>query len=826
MKRTPASFLSVPLAALTPEALYRTCDPAALSFSTTAELEPMDRPAGQERAIAALEFGLAMRSDGYNLFALGPQGTGKGNLVKRLLARIADTRPAPPDWCYIYNFDDPQRPKALPLPSGRALPLKKDMETLVVELRAAIPAAYESEDYRNRHRMLEGQDKARHEQEFGDLQRRAAEKNVALIRTPVGLALAPTRDGEVIPPEDFAKLPEEERERYKNALMESQEQLETLLRQVPIWEKEQREQLRALNREVLLLPVDHLIGDLRGSYEDIPAVGEYLDAVREDVLDHVEDFMPSPQDTDNSLPAIAPALPRRAGPGSPFRRYAVNVVVGHQGGIGAPVIVEGHPTQPNLIGRIEHMAQFGALIADFTLIRAGALHRANGGFLVLDAHKLLMQPFAYEDLKRALRGKEIRIEPPGSAWGMTAATLEPEPIPLDVKIVLVGEPMLYYLLSHHDPEFAELFKVAADFDYRMPRDPAGVMGYARTVADMCAREGLRPLTRQAVARMVEHGARLAGDADKLSTHMSSLADLVREANHWADQDRTETIERDHVQKALDSHMYRSDRVREHIQEDIRNGTLLIDTEGEMVGQINGLAVLQLGRFSFGKPNRITCRVRAGRGEVVDIEREVQLGGPLHTKGVLILSAFLAARYAATAPLSLSASLVFEQSYGGVDGDSASSAELYALLSALAEAPIHQGFAVTGSVNQLGQVQAIGGVNEKIEGFFDICRNRGLDGSHGVLIPASNVRHLMLHSDVVDAVRAGQFAIYPIETIDQGIERLTGIPAGERAADGKYPSGSINRKVAMRLASLAKHGRRDARFPHPARRSSDEDSKDL
>ncbi|TAN59836.1 MAG: Lon protease family protein, partial [Magnetospirillum sp.] len=516
--------------------------------------------------------------------------------------------------------------------------------------------------------------------------------------------------------------------------------------------------------------------------------------------ENVADFLGKDEDGEDK-----PTLRRhRGGREGRFRRYRVNVLVNNAAAIGAPVVLEAHPTQPNIIGRVEYIAQFGALITDFNLIKAGALHRANGGYLVMDARKLLMNPFAWEDLKRALRGREIRVESPGQSLGlMSTLSLEPEPIPLDLKVVLIGDHMLYYLLSHHDPEFGDLFKVSADFDWKMERSPANIMLLARSVATLIRKEELRPLDRAAVARIIEQASRDVGDSRKLSTHMSSLADLVREADYWAGRDAAEVVGADHVERAVEASIYRLDRVRDSVQDEITSGTVHVETAGAVVGQINGLAVLELGRFAFGRPSRITARVHLGKGEVIDIEREVQLGGPIHGKGVMILASFLASRFGNDKPLSLTASLVFEQSYGGIEGDSASSTELYALLSSLAELPIRQNLAVTGSVDQFGRVQAIGGVNEKIEGFFDLCRARGLDGGHGVLIPATNVQHLMLRKDVVEACAKGLFAIYPVDTIDQGIELLTGMPAGAADAKGHFPPGTVNRKVAARLATFAR-----------------------
>jgi lon-related putative ATP-dependent protease len=485
----------------------------------------------------------------------------------------------------------------------------------------------------------------------------------------------------------------------------------------------------------------------------------------------------------------------------------VNVVVTRSEGSGSPVVYEDHPRQGNLVGRIEHVSEFGNLVSDFRLIKPGALHRANGGYLILDARRLLLEPYAWEELKRALRLRQIRIESLGQALGLVhTASIEPEPIPLDLKVVLVGDRTLYYLLAALDPDLLELFKVAADFEERVERSPQGEALFARFLATIARREGLRPLERGAVARLIEQGSRLAEDADRLSVRYEQLADLLRETDHLAGLAGRPASCAEDVQQAIDMQVRRADRLRERLQEDILRGTILIDTRGEQVGQLNGLSVLQLGGLCFGRPSRITARVRVGGGEVLDIEREVALGGPIHSKGVLILTGYLGARYSAERPLSLQASLVFEQSYSGVEGDSASCAELVALLSALAEAPLRQGLAVTGSVNQHGQVQAVGGINEKIEGFFDVCRAAGLSGAEGVLIPAANVKHLMLRADVLDAVARGQFQVYPIQTVDQAFELLAGIPAGERSAEGGFPEGTLNQRVEARLAAFAEKAR--------------------
>jgi lon-related putative ATP-dependent protease len=526
----------------------------------------------------------------------------------------------------------------------------------------------------------------------------------------------------------------------------------------------------------------------------------YLDAVRQDLLDNARELLQS-QGQQAADPFALPAA--RASSFPLLRRYQVNVLTDHSEESAAPVVFEDYPTYQNLVGRVEHLAQMGTLVTDFTLIRAGALHRANGGYLILEALKVLQQPFAWEGLKRALKARQIRIESPGQALSLVSTvSLEPEPVPLAVKVVLLGDRLLYYLLYAFDAEFAELFKVAADFDDVIDRTEQNELRYARLIAALAQEKGLRPFDRRAVARVVEQSARLVGDAEMLSAHMASLTDLLCEANYWAGLSGNGVVAAQDVQRAIDAQVYRADRLRARLQEEILRQTINIDTTGTRVGQVNGLSVIHLGNFAFGRPSRITARVRLGKGEVVDIEREVELGGPLHSKGVFILSSFLGARYAAAQPLSFSASLVFEQSYSGVEGDSASSAELYALLSAIAEVPIKQSLAVTGSVNQHGEVQAIGGVNEKIEGFFDLCRARGLSGEQGVLIPAANVKHLMLKEEVVRAVAAGEFHVYPIETVDQGVVLLMGLPAGERDASGAYPQGSLNDLVQKRLGELA------------------------
>jgi lon-related putative ATP-dependent protease len=804
-------LLSTPVEPIAPAALRRRCDPGQFAFETTASLPDL-LEIGQERATGAVRFGVGIHRYGYNLYALGPTGMGKHTFVRQFLEAQAADEPTPPDWCYVSSFADPQRPRALRLPAGRGAVFQHEVGRLVEELRVSIPAAFDSDDYRNRKKLIETRFTKESERPFADIEKRARERNVAVLRTPLGVGLAPARDGEVMDPDAFHRLPEAEQERVRKEMGELQEELQEAAARVPQETRKHHQALKELRREVTAFAVRHLIDELRSRYADLPDVLAHLEALQNDVVENADELLAGGGEAD----AVAAILSRRSPEARSIRRYEVNLLVDHSGTRGAPVAYEDHPTHANLIGRIEHLSEFGSLVTDFRLIKAGALHRANGGYLIVDARKILQQPLAWDELKRALRSRQIRIESLGQAIGLvTTASMDPEPIPLDVKVVLVGERILYYLLAELDPDFLELFKVAADFDEAVDRTAETEQLYARLLGTIARRERLRPLDRSAAAHAVEHGSRLAGDGQKLSVHMENLADLLREADHLAGAAGRAVLAGADIEQAIDAQVHRSDRVRDRIQEEIDRGTILLDTSGATTGQLNGLSVLQLGGFAFGRPSRITARVRLGGGEVVDIEREVELGGRLHSKGVLILAGFLGARYAPERPLSLRASLVFEQSYAGVEGDSASCAELLALLSALADVPLAQYLAVTGSVNQRGEVQAIGGVNEKIEGFFDVCKARGLTGRQGVLIPVSNVPHLMLRDEVVAAVSAGGFQVFPIATVDQAIELLTGMPAGEREPGGAFPAGTFNDKVEARLAAFAEQARAFRRPPAAA-----------
>jgi lon-related putative ATP-dependent protease len=784
--------------------LRRVVDATALGFKTTTELEPARGLIGQDRALKAIQFGANMASHDFNIFVLGPAASGKTTAVRQHLERKVKDQPTPPDWVYVNNFETPNRPLALSLPTGRARALVKGMIGAIDELRNTLPAIFEGEEYQARRRSIEEEFRSGQEQAFEALNVKANTQNITILRTPTGFAMAPMHEGKIVKPDVFNTLPEAMRKQVEQRIEALQKELETIIERMPKSDKQRRAKLSELNEEVAALAVHEALDDIAAAFSDLPAVLSYLDAVGRDLVRNVGLFL-APAGEENEL-VRQPADTARD---VRFRRYMVNPMVSRTSddASGAPLVEELNPTYGNLIGRVEHIAQMGALMTDFLLIKPGSLHKANGGYLMIDVRKLLMSPFAWEALKRAIKGREIRIEQPSEMNGlMSTQSLDPEPIPFETKVVLLGDRELYYLLAANDPDFSRFFKVQADFDDSIERSTENDQAYARLIASIVEEHKLKPLDAPAVARVIEEGARLAADREKLSIEVGRVADLVREADYWSSQAGRSVTTRPDITQAIDESIQRSDRLRDRAQETIERQIVLVDTTGAKVGQINGLAVLQLGDFAFGRPSRITARVRMGSGRVTDIEREANLGGALHTKGVMILWGFLAGRYALDVPLALAATLVFEQSYGGVDGDSASSAELYALISALAEVPIRQSFAVTGSVNQWGEVQAIGGANEKIEGFFDVCKTRGLDGQQGVLVPRANVQHLMLREDVVEAVKAGKFAIHAVETIDQGIEILTGIKAGTRGDDGSFEAGTVNRRVEEKLREFAERGR--------------------
>ncbi len=785
------------LTPLPADRLCRPCDPAVLGFATTAELAENVEALDQARAIEAIRFAIEIKRPGFNLFALGEPGSGRHATVRRLLEEQAAREPVPGDLCYVNNFAEPHRPRLLILPAGRGARLKADMQQFVSELAKAIAAAFESDEFRTRVEALQEEFKEREDGALRDLGHASGKDGIALLRTPQGFVFTPIKGEETMSPEEFQALPDEEKERLGKLIEAHGEKLQKLLHQFPRWRRELQGRLKALSRETMALAVGHLIEELKEHYADLANVTAFLDAVMKDVVDSAEELREQPKSDEGGVAGIAFT-------GSlPLARYQVNLLVDRTGVKAAPVVTEDNPSYPNLVGRVDHVAHMGTLITNFTMIMAGALQRANGGYLMLDVEKLLTQPYAWEGLKRALKAHQLRIESLGQVFGlMSTLTIEPEPLPLDVKVVLVGERILYYLLKEYDPDFDLLFKVAADFEDELARDEANTARFARFIATQARKEKMRPFDAAAVARVIEHAARLADDAERLTTATRHIVDLLAEADHQAGRLGRRTVARADVDAALAARRRRIDRLNEKGQEDIRRGVRLIDVGGTRSGQVNGLAVFDLGDDRFGLPVRISATARIGEGEVIDIERETELGGAIHSKGVLILSAFLAARYARLQPLSLNATLVFEQSYGPVEGDSASLAELCALLSALSAVPIRQAIAVTGSVNQFGSVQAIGGVNEKIEGFFDTCVQAGLTGEQGVIIPAANVIHLMLREDVIAACAAGKFRIWAVEHVDQAIELLTGLPIGTPDEKGEVPPGTMNYLVAVQLAELS------------------------
>lgn len=780
------------------ERLRRICDPSSLGFRTTEGLKPVEGIIGQARAIRALQFGLAIQEHGFNIYVAGLPGTGRTTAVKAFLEELARQKEVPTDWCYVHHFKDPYFPKAMKLPPGKGKVLQEDMRKLVEEARREIPRVFEKEDYTMRRERIGDGLRKKREALFTRLGERAQEKGFQIQSSQVGLLIIPVVDGNPMSDQDFMALPPERKEEILKRRSVVEEELKAATKELKAAEKETNEELQNLDREVALFAVGYLLNDLKERYEDLPQVLNYLKEVQEDILENIGQFRGGGEGSSEMLLPMA-RLRELA-----FRKYQVNVVVDNSGMTGAPVVMEFNPTNNNLFGRIEKESEFGALVTDFTMIRAGSLHRANGGYLVVQVEELLRNIFSWDGLKRSIRNREIAIEEAGERLGFIATkSLSPEPIPLETKVILIGNPALYHLLFAYDEDFNELFKVKADFDTRMDWTEENIKTYAASLWSLCCRERLRHMDAGAVAKVIEHSSRLAEDQEKLSTRFIEISDIMREANHYASSAGSSLVTRGEVEKAIEERIYRSNLIQERINDLIAKGVLCIDTEGEVVGQVNGLAVISLGDFAFGRPNRITVSVGLGREGIIDIERESKLGGRIHTKGVMILGGFLADRYAQDKPLALSARLVFEQSYEEVEGDSASSTELYALLSALSGLPIRQGIAVTGSVNQKGQVQAIGGVNQKVEGFFQICQAKGLTGAQGVIIPESNLSNLMLKEEVVQAAREGKFHIWPVKTIDEGIEILTGQQAGQKRADLTFEPDTVNDRVNRRLQELAR-----------------------
>ena len=781
---------------LSPEELTWRCDPAQFEFETTEKLSCLEEPIGQDRALTAIEFGLGIEADGFNIFILGEPGTGRSSTIKKLLGKRSQNEPPPDDWCYVHDFNDGSRPTYIHLPAGKGKSLHKDVNELVAQLAVAIPKIFESKEYEQAKNQITNEYQEKNKELVQELEERVNKEGFLLQRTVGGLVLVPTKDDEPLSQKDFAQLSEEERDAIEEEGAVLQEELNEVLRKVVELEKEMREATLSMEKNLLSRNLCHLFEDLAEKYQEYPKVLAHFETSMKDILNRVDEFRPS-----QGAQMVPGGKMGRQEPS--FDRYLINLFVDNSEAKGAPVVYEANPTYFNLFGRIEHIIQAGTATTNFTMVKPGALHRANGGYLILDCREVLINLFSYEALKRCLRNGEIKIEDMAEQFRLIATvSLKPQPIPLKCKVILIGIPWLYYLLYQLDPDFRKYFKVKADFDRMMDNTWENVQQYALFVATKCQEEKLPAFSPGGVARVVEHAARLIEDKNRLSSRFIDVADLIRESAFFAKRHDAEMVERDHVELAIESKIYRSNRVEERIQELIEEGTLLIDTEGEVAGQLNGLSIFMLGDYVFGRPSRITVRTFMAKGGVVNIEREAKLSGPIYDKGLLILSGFIGDRYAQDKPLTLAASICFEQSYAGVEGDSASSAELCGLLSALSGLPINQAIGVTGSVNQRGQVQSIGGVNEKIEGFYAVCKAKGLTGKQGVIVPTANVKNLMLKQEVVEAVAAGRFHVWAVSHVDQSIELLTGVPAGERQEDGSWPEGTVNYLVDQRLREMA------------------------
>ena len=770
-------------------------DESKLKFKTTDDITPLDQIIGQDRAIKSLEFGLDLADSGYNIYVLGESGTGKITTIKTMLKDKAANEPVPDDWCYTFNFDEPDKPSALRMPNGVGADLKADMELMVSTIRRDIPKIFESKDYeQHRDEILDGQQE-RTKDIFHKLELVVEEQGFNLKKGPGGLAVIPAKDGKTLSQEDYNSLSPEVRTKIDESTKFLQGKLGDAIREARKIEKETKERVAALDLEMVQYLVNPLIMGISAKYEKFDKITEYIGRVKEDIFLSIDDFRPTEE---MSIPGLR--IPQQE---PSFERYRVNLLVNNKETQGAPVIDETNPTYTNLFGRIEHRMQYGAAITDFSMIKAGSAHKANGGYLIIHALDALRNIFVYEALKRMIKNKEVRIEDAMEQYRlMSVTTLKPDPIPVNVKVVLVGEPYIYYLLHSLDYEYRKLFKVKADFDNVMERDEDTIQRYAEFISARCAQDNLLPFDTSAVARVIEYGARISGDKEKLTARFNDVANLVIEAAYWAKKENNKTVSSSHVLQAKKEKIYRDSKIEDKLQEYIVDGTIMVDTVGESVGQINGLAVLSMGDYMFGKPSRITAKTFMGDAGVVNIEREVKMSGRIHNKALMILTSFLGERFAQKFPLTLSASICFEQLYDEVEGDSATCTELYALLSSLSRLPLDQSIAVTGSMNQKGEVQPIGGVNEKIEGFFDVCEALGLTGTQGVIIPAKNVKNLMLKDEVIEAVEKKKFAIYPIETVDQGLEILTKTPAGRISRAGTYPKGTVNQLVLERLKGLA------------------------
>jgi lon-related putative ATP-dependent protease len=811
----PKQFQEVPI-----EELRGHVDPESLPFENTASLEPpKERILGQDRASDAIKFGMGMKDNNYHIFIAGPSKAGLTYTARTYLEEQAKKEPKPPDWCYVYNFKEPDKPKSLRISAGRGKELKKDMQELINTLQTKLPEVFESEDYRGKDSDLQ-QGVERHRREIIEaLSSEAKEEGFMLQVSQVGMVIIPaSKERQPLSQEELAQLSEEDRQKLKEKSDELQEKMKGAVSKIRDLEAEFKEKQEKLKTDIALFVVGQEMERYREKYKEESEVTEYLNMVQEDIVENIDDFIKKPESQQQQLVQL-PVAPREP----TFRKYDINVLVDHSETEGAPVVIESNPIYPNLFGTIERQALFGALFTDFTMIKPGVLHKANGGYLVMNVLDLLRWYVSYEALKRALRDQEVRIEDLGELYGLfSTRTIRPEPIPLNIKIVLTGDPYLFELLHVYDDRFQKLFKVKAHMDDRMDRKEETTMQVAQMIGNFCSEKGIRHLDRTGVARILEYSMECTEDRDKLTLELGDISDLIREANYFAGQDETEFIQQAHVEEAIQKRIFRSNLWEERIKELVEKDIFWIETDGSKIGQINGISILMTGDHEFGKPNRITATVSVGREGVVAIERESKMSGNIHTKGVMILTSFLKERFAHNKPLSLTATLCFEQSYGLVEGDSASSTELFALLSALARIPIYQGIAVTGSISQKGEIQAVGGVTYKVEAFFDICKHKGLNGRQGVIIPEKNVRNLMLKQEVIDSVKAGQFHVWPISTVEQGIEILTAMEAGERQPDGIYPEGTLFRKVDERFLEIAEIVKKFAKEEEEEEKSGEEE----
>ena len=778
-----------------PERLNVKCDADSLDFETTSEVAPLEGMIGQERALSALDLALNMSESGFNLFVSGPQGTGRRTALARQLERAARARAIPPDWGYVYNFHDNSQPIPISLPCGNMRSLADDMDELVDTVRQDIPRAFESNDYTERMQTAMQRFQAQREELTKDLERAANESGFALRFTQAGITSFPVKNGQPLSDLEYGALPEAEQEAIKETALQLQLAINRTSADIRRLGKAAQEETRRVDREIVRFTLTPIIDELQEKYSDYPEVVAYLDHVESDMVNHLDVFKPRE-------PAMGTFAPQAADEDI-FMKYRVNDLVDNTECDSAPVVFEQNPTYYNLFGRIDYRARMGTLVTDHAMVKSGAIHEANGGFLVLQAHELLANPFSWQTLKRTLRTGELRIENMGEQSSpLPTSTLRPKPIPINTKIIMIGTPEILRLLQTVDEDFRRYFKVVAHFDTVMERTPENVSRYAAFVSAHCAEKGLMPLHKTAFARVIDHSSRLAEHQEKLTTRFMEVVDILTEANHWARSAESGLVLDSHVDKAIEQRKYRSSLAEDRYRELIEDDVIHIATDGNAIGQINGLAVLTFGEALFGRPGRITARISLGQGQLVNVERETKLSGRIHDKGFMVLSGYLRGKYGHDKPLSLTASIGFEQSYSEVDGDSASSTELYALLSAISGIPIDQGIAVTGSVDQNGNVQAIGGATQKIEGFFEVCKAKGLANRQGVLVPRDNLKHLMLNDEVVAAVEEGRFHIYAVSTIDEGIEVLTGVPAGEPGEDGSYLDGTVHYLVERRLHELA------------------------